>query len=378
MSINANFSQLLSWTRRHMPRTRRTLAALPDLSGIRLAASMHLDIKIVPLIEGLQERGAEIFLVTCNPATVRDEVAAHLKANGAQVRAWRGMPPDEYEQAIRTALDWGPTHLCELGADLSAALSMEPSEGLAPSRGSARVRAGLEGTGSGISRIKKIDPPYSVFNWDDLPVKEGLHNRHMVGLSTWQTFFNRTLLSLHEKQVVVIGYGLVGQGVAQTARAYGGAVTVVERDPGRALQAAYDGWQVATLAQALPGANVVVTCTGGRNVLVAEHFRWLEDGVFLLNVGHEAGEIDLAALYAHAHRQVMPFIEEIDLPGRTVYLFAGGSMANLTAGEGDSLNAFDLTVAVLAAGIGFIVSEGESYPPGVHLLPRHVWEPVIS
>jgi adenosylhomocysteinase len=345
---------------------------------MRLAASMHLDIKIVLLIEGLMERGAEIFLVTCNPATVRDEVAAHLKANGAQVRAWRGMPLDEYEQAIRTALEWGPTHLCELGADLSAALSLKPSAELVPSQGSARVRAGLEGTGSGIARIKELDPPYSVFNWDDLPVKERLHNRHMVGLSTWQTFFNRTLLSLHEKEVVVIGYGLVGQGVAQTARAYGGAVTVVERDPGRALQAAYDGWQVATLAQALPGAGVVVTCTGARKVLAAEHFRWLEDGVFLLNVGHEAGEIELAALYAHPHRQVMPFIEEIDLPGRKVYLFAGGSMANLTAGEGDSLNAFDLTVAVLAAGIGFIVSEGENYPPGVHLLPRHVWEPVIS
>lgn len=375
MPINPTFNQSLDWTRRHVPRTRRVLATLPDLAGMRLAGSMHLDIKIVPLIEGLLDRGAQILLVTCNPATVRDQVVNHLRSRGAQVQAWQGMSFDDHSGTVQAALDWDPTHLCELGADLSVASNAKPPSG--SERAGVSIRAALEGTGSGITRIKDLQISYPVFNWDDLPVKEGLHNRYMVGLSTWQTFFNRTHLSLHEKQVLVIGYGLVGQGVAYTARAFGGAVIVVERDYSRTLQAAYDGWQVASLEDALRHADVVVTCTGATGVLTSEHLPLLKDGVFLLNVGHEGAEIEVAALYTYPHRKVMPFIEEIDLDDRSVYLIAGGAMANLTAGEGDSLNAFDLTMAILTAGIGFIASEGASYPPGVHLLPRQIWEPAL-
>lgn len=375
MPINLAFNQSLDWTRRHVARTRRVLATLPDLAGMRLAGSMHLDIKIVPLIEGLLDRGAQILLVTCNPATVRDQVVSHLRSRGAQVQAWQGMSFDDHTGTVQAALDWDPTHLCELGADLSAALNAKPPAGSERAGGS--IRAALEGTGSGITRIEDLQISYPVFNWDDLPVKEGLHNRYMVGLSTWQTFFNRTQLSLHEKQVMVIGYGLVGQGVAHTARAFGGAVIVVERDHSRGLQAAYDGWQVASLEDALGHADVVVTCTGATGVLTSEHLPLLKDGVFLLNVGHEGEEIEVAALYTYPHRIVMPFIEEIDLDDRSVYLIAGGAMANLTAGAGDSLNAFDLTMAILTAGIGFIASEGASYPPGVHLLPRQVWESAL-
>lgn len=375
MPMNLSFNRSLDWTRRHMPRTRRNLAALPELSGMRLACSMHLDIKIVPLIEGLLDRGAQIFLVTCNPATVRDQVVNHLRSRGARVQAWRDMSTGEQAQAIQEALDWGPTHLCELGADLSVALAAQPPAGSGPARGS--IRAALEGTGSGITRIKELQINYPVFNWDDLPVKEGLHNRYMVGLSTWQTFFNRTQLSLHEKQVVVIGYGLVGQGVAHTARAYGGAVLVVERDHSRALQAAYDSWQVTSLPDALKRADVIVTCTGATGVVTGEHLALLKEGAFLLNVGHEAAEIEVPALYTYPHREVMPFIEEINLEDRVVYLIAGGAMANLTAGDGDSLNAFDLTMAILTTGIGFIAVEGTSLSPGVHLLPRRIWEQAL-
>jgi adenosylhomocysteinase len=375
MVINRSFAQSLGWTRRHMQRTARALAVLPDLSGMRLAGSMHLDIKIAPLIEGLLDRRARIFLVTCNPATVRDQVVNHLRSRGAQVQAWRDMSVVDNDRAIQQALDWGPTHLCELGADLSMALNARHPANFEPAGDG--IRAGLEGTGSGITRIQELQIRYPVFNWDDLPVKEGLHNRYMVGLSTWQTFFNRTQLSLHEKQVVVIGYGLVGQGVAHTARAYGGAVTIVERDHSRALQAVYDGWQAASLPDALIRADVIVTCTGASGVLTGEHLPLLKDGVFLLNVGHEGAEIEVTALNEYPHRHILPFIEEFELPGGTVYLIAEGAMANLTAGQGDSLNAFDLTSAILTAGIGFIAAEGASFAPGVHLLPRRVWEQAL-
>lgn len=370
MSADPNFKRELDWARAQMPRVQRALAALPDLAGVRLAASMHLDLKIAPLVEGLLARGAQVFLTTCNPETVRDEVVSHLRAQGASAEAWRGIPSDAYAAAIEQALDWEPTHLCEMGADLTAAL--EPRGSI-----SSHVRASLEATGSGITRLADVALSYPVFNWDDLPVKEGLHNRHIVGLTTWHTFFEHTRLTLHGKRVLVIGYGSVGRGVADAARAYGGAVRVAERDAARALEAAYAGWEVRPLEEAIAEADVVVTATGARGVLGAEHLSRLRDGAFLLNVGHRADEIDVVALLAFPHTQALPFVEAVQVGAKTIYLFAGGSMANLTAGHGDSLNAFDVTLAIMTAGIGYIAGAGAQAGPGIHTLPRAVWEPYL-
>lgn len=364
-----NFEQELDWVRRQMPRLQRALAALPDMRGVRLACSMHLDIKMVPLVEGLLARNTAVYLTTCNPTTVRDAVVAHLVQQGAAADAYHNMPPDAYAAAIDHALAWEPTHLCEMGAAFTAVLHEQPR--------ATAVGASLEATGSGINRLGGLTPRYPIFNWDDLPVKEGLHNRHMVGLTTWHTFFQTTHLTLHEKQVLVIGCGLVGRGVADSARAYGGTVTVAERDPVRALEARYAGYAVAPLDEALPHADVVVTATGAERVLSAAQLPLLKDGAFLLNVGHVATEIDTAVLLAHPHHPVLPFVEAIQLDNRTVYLLAGGSMFNLTAGWGDSLNAFDVTLAVLAAGIGHIVGEGASAAPGVHVLPEAVWTTAV-
>lgn len=364
------FTQALAWTRTHMPRAQRALAALPDLADVRLACSMHLDIKMVPLLEGVQQKGAQLFVTTCNPQTVRDEVVAHLQTSGITVDAWHGMPADAYQAAITRALAWQPTHLCEMGADLTVALHQQPAS-------ADSVRAGLEATGSGIARLAGLHLRYPIFNWDDLPVKEGLHNRRMVGLTTWHMFLTRTWLTLHGKRVLVVGYGSVGRGLADAARAYGATVCVAERDPARALEAQYAGWEVRPLEEAISQADVIVTATGARRVIDARHLPQLKDGAFLLNVGHRADEIDVAALYAYPHRAVLPFVEAIELGARTVYLIAGGAMANLTAGQGDSLNAFDVTLAVLTAGIGHIVGAGARAPTGVHILPQAIWEPVV-
>jgi adenosylhomocysteinase len=367
------FEQQLAWTKTHMPRSARALGDLPDMTGVRMACSLHLDLKMLPLVDGLLAKGAELFVTTCNPATVRDQVTAIMKENGAQVEAWHDMPADAYRSATIQALKWRPTHLCEMGAELSYELLR--NEALASLRPG--VRASLEATGSGINRLVKLDLPYPVFNWDDLPIKEGLHNRHMVGLTTWQTFFERTHLTLHEKQVLVIGYGSVGQGIARVARAYGGTVTVIEKDPVRAIEAGYEGWPVRSLDDALGDADVIVTATGARGVIAARHIPFLKDGVFLLNCGHLDEEIDVAALYSHPAEQVLPHIEAITVDEKRIYLLAGGAMFNLTAGQGDSLNAFDVTMATLVSGIGHIVGRGAEQEPGVHLLPREVWEMVI-
>lgn len=364
-----DFDRELAWAMRHMPRTRAAVAALPDLQGVRLACNMHLDLKMVPLVAGLLEKGAEIYLTTCNPTTVQDDVVAWLTQRGAQAHAWRGMSDADWSDSFDRALAWEPTHLCEMGADLTTRLHQ--------SSGGPQIKAGLEATGSGISRLNGVSPRYPIFNWDDLPVKEGLHNRHMVGLTAWHTFFQTTHLTLHEKQVLVIGYGLVGQGVAAAARAYGGQVTVAEVDPARALQARYDGWTVMDLDQAAPQAEVIATATGAKNVLSAHQLAQLRDGAFILNVGHVAEEIDVAFLQRLPHQEPMPFVDAYRLGDKTLYLLANGSMFNLTAGYGDSLNAFDVTLAVMAAGIGHIVGDGAAQPAGLYLLPQSAWQPAL-
>ena len=368
------FEQNLAWARRHMVLTRAQNELLPNLMGVRLAVSFHLDIKTILVCEALLQQGCALFLTTCNPLTVRNGVVSYLVNRGAEAHAWHGMSAADQAEAIQRVNAWQPTHLCEMGAEITAAFLEQ--------RLSSPVKASLEATGSGISRIDKLCAEgatlaYPIFNWDDLPIKEGLHNRYMVGLSTWQTFTERTHLSLHCKQVLVIGYGLVGQGVAETARAYGGTVSIAERDSARLLEACYAGYQVGSLDELLPRADVIVTATGVRHVLAAQHFPRLKDGCFLLNVGHVADEIEVEAL--NQRQQAIPFVEEVTVNGRTVYLFAGGSMANLVAGEGDTLNGFDLTLATMSAGLRYIFTpEAQNCPPKLYPLPRQAWEAVAA
>lgn len=170
------------------------------------------------------------------------------------------------------------------------------------------------------------------------------------------------------KKVLVIGYGLVGQGVAAAAKAYGGQVMVAELEPARRLQAAYDGWHVVDIHEAIATADVVATATGAKKVVSAAVLDKAQDGTFVLNVGHVAEEIDCEYLKQFPHEEVMPFINAYQLNGKTIYLMANGSMLNLTAGFGDSLNAFDVTLAVMASGIQHIVTTGQEAEKAVHLL----------
>jgi adenosylhomocysteinase len=364
-----SFERALPWVREQMPVTAAAVKALPSLDGVRLACSMHLEVKMVPALAGFLEKGAQLFLTTCNPHTVDDATVAWAEEQGAKARAWRGMPLDAQREAVEQAcLEFRPTHLCEMGAELSAFM-------LSPAGAPARegVKAGLEATGSGTARLEGVPVPYPVFNWDDLPIKEGLHNRRMVGLVAAHAFFERTRLTFHNKRVLVVGYGLVGRSACDAARAYGGRVLVAERDPARALEARFGGEEVLQLEEALPLADVVITATGARHVIGAGHLRLLKAGAFLLNVGHLDQEIDLAALHALPREEVLPHLERYRLEEKPFYLFAGGSMANLTAGQGDSLNAFDITLAAMVAGVGFMVSEGGRFLPGMQLLPREAW-----
>ncbi len=364
------FVEELEYLRQHTPLTRAVAEGFRarDLRGVRVAFAVHLDIKTVPVLQAVAQTGAEVFVVTCNPATVRDEVCTYLQKLGVQVRAWAGMSEAAWQDSLTWGLNQRPHFLCEMGGELAFRAAQDPKD----------VRAGMEATGTGVQRLREVKLPFPVLEWNSLPLKEGLHNRYLVGLVTWTTFLHVARVTLYGKRVVVVGYGPVGQGVAEYARLLGAIPVVAELSPDRQVLARYAGCEVAPLHDALPMANVVVTATGRERVLQEEHFLQLQDGTFLLNVGHSNRELDTEALRKYPTRLLRPHVEEVSLPQGRVYLLAAGAMFNLAAGPGDPYDAFDFTSAIWLAGLAHLLDAGPNYPPGLHPMPRQVELEVAS
>jgi adenosylhomocysteinase len=353
----------LEWLREFTPATRLAAGALPSLQGERLLVVCHLDAKMIPYFEALKEKGAEVWACAANPATTRDRVAEHLESLGVSVPARFADPPERHAAHLRAAISAGPTLLSEMGADATAATGGR-LEG---------VRGGLEATGTGIKRLSGLDLAYPVFNWDEAPIKQGLHNRHLVGLMAMNTFLNVTGLSLYGKTALVVGYGPVGRGAADAARAFGAVVEVCDVDPTARLAASHLGFAAtANLEEALPRADVLFTATGRDGAVPFEALARCKSGAFLANLGHTSGELPVAGLRKAVAGTPRPYVERCEVEGRTLYLLAGGAMLNLAAGPGDPYDTFDLVTALVLEATGFLVTEGVDYPPGVHPLPQEV------
>ena len=361
-SPEVDLARELAWLRDFTPATRASAGAMPSLRDERLLVVCHLDVKMVPYFEALLSAGAEVWACAANPATTRDEVAEHLGTTGVEIPARKDDPADRHAAHLRAAVEAGPTLLSEMGADATAATS-----------GKLRtVRGGLEATGTGISRLGFLDLAYPVFNWDSVPIKQGLHNRHLVGLMAANTFLNVTGLSLYGKTVLVVGYGPVGRGVADAARHFGAAVEVCDPDPAASLAATHLGFPTTTLEAGLPRADVLFTATGRDGVIPTEALSSCKSGAFFANLGHTAGELPVEELCRRVVERPRPHVERCEVADKSLYLLAGGAMFNLAAGPGDPYDTFDLVTALMIEATSFLATEGVGYPPGVHPLPKEV------
>jgi adenosylhomocysteinase len=352
----------LAWLREFTPATRRAAEALPSLEGERVLAVCHLDLKMIPYFEALVASGAEVRACAANQATTRDAVAEHLSSLGVSVPARAFDPPERHAAHLRAAISAAPTLLSEMGADAT----------LATGGRLGGVRGGLEATGTGIKRLAGLDLAYPVFNWDEVPIKQGLHNRHLVGLMAANTFLDVTGLSLYGKTVLVVGYGPVGRGAADAARGFGAVVEVCDVDPAARLAAAHLGFRTTGLEEGLSRADVVFTATGRDGAVPLHALARCKSGAFLANLGHTNGELPVAGLRSRVVAAPRPHVERCEVEGRTLYLLAGGAMFNLAAGPGDPYDTFDLVTALMLEATGFLATEGASYPPGVHPLPKEV------
>ncbi|MFC7244619.1 NAD(P)-dependent oxidoreductase [Catellatospora aurea] len=351
----------IAWARRNMTLTARVAAQLPPMHGVRLACTAHLDLKMLLAIEAFARAGAQVAVVPANPHTTQWDVVGWLHAEGVETAFTRFA--DE-AQAAAACVEWAPTHALEMGAVVMTAAARAGYPGL---------RAGVEVTRTGIDRLFRVEVRHPVFDLDAVPLKTLLHNRFAVGTSTWATLTARTNLTLHAKSVLVVGYGEVGAGLARAARAYGAQLLVAEPDPSRRAVASYEGYRVGTAEELIAAADVVVTATGRPDSIPAQLLGQAKDGCILLNAGHTDNEIDVTAL--GPGRPVIPHLTAHRYGDRELFLFAGGRIANLVAGDGDSLNVFDTTAALMIASLGWTTDEGSTYPPGLHPLPTTAWRP---
>jgi adenosylhomocysteinase len=352
----------LAWLRHVAPVTEHYCREISqrDYRGKKLACWMHIRFNNLPMMLALAESGAEITLGACNVDSTEDAAAAYLAEQGITVYAWRGMSQADYDQHKELVRAFDADYLCDMGGELSVAyLDREPP-----------VQGALEATTSGLNTLAGREIPFPVFDWNSIPLKDGLENRFHVGNEVWPTFSEVTSQSLYGRPVLVVGYGPVGKGIAERARDLGAIVYAADLDAVRLLQAQHYGCAAVDLAEGLARCQIVVTATGVEGVIGEEQLRQARPGTIFFNAGHSNREIDIDWLYTQPHERMKAHVERFDLPGTYVYLLAKGSLLNLAAGAGGSHDLFDLYTAVMLRGIGWLFDGGaEGMSPGVQPYP---------
>ena len=362
----------IAWARDNMPvlaGVRRRFERERPLAGRRVGVCLHARAKTAVLVETLRAGGAEVVL-TGSPGTADDAVAAALALDpGIRVYASSTDTLAEHAAHVERVLDAEPELLVDNGADLVAA---------SLARAGSRVVAATEETTTGALRLReeltgRVSFPVVVVN--DSPLKLLLENQHGVGPSVVEGFMRATNWTVAATTFAVVGYGFCGRGIARSLRALGAAVIVVERDPVRALEAAFDGMRVTDLRRALGRADVVVTATGRAGVVGRDELAALRDGAILANAGHFAIEIDVSALetLAVSRRELTADVVEYTLSeGRRVRLLDGGEMLNLTAASGNPIQVMDAGYALQALSLRALALAPGDFVPGPQLVPSAI------
>jgi adenosylhomocysteinase len=361
----------LEWAREHMP----ILAALRDdldFSNERIGMAMHVEAKTAVLAETLADAGAAIAITGCNPLSTHDDVSAALDAHERITSyAERDVDDETYYHAIDAVIDHEPSLTIDDGGDLVFRIHEEYPELLDS------IVGGCEETTTGVTRLRAMAEDgaldYPMFAVNDTPMKRLFDNVHGTGESALANIAMATNLSFAGKTVVVSGYGDVGRGVAKKAAGQNAHVVVTEVDPRRALEAHMEGYDVLPMAEAAARGDVFVTTTGNRDVITAEHFERMNDGVLLANAGHFDVEIDLDGLsdLAVSTREVRPGIREYELPdGTRLNVLAAGRLVNLAGplSLGHPAEVMDQSFAIQAVCVRELIENG-AYDAGVHDVP---------
>jgi adenosylhomocysteinase len=368
----------VEWAGRRMQvlaTVRERFAKEKPLQGLVVAACLHVTAETANLMLALRDGGAEPLLCASNPLSTQDDVAAALVAEGIPVFAIRGEDADTYYKHIHATLDHAPAITMDDGADLATLLHTD--------RRDIEVIGSTEETTTGVIRLKAMAADGTlrvpVVAVNDSATKHLFDNHYGTGQSAIDGIIRATNVLLAGQNLVVVGYGDCGRGVANRADGHGANVIVVEVDPVRALAARMDGFQVMTGIDAARVGDVFVTVTGNKHVLRMEHFDVMKDGVILSNAGHFDIELDLSALRAAsvARREIRDNLEEFELQdGRRLLVIAEGRLVNLGAAEGHPADVMDMSFSNQALAAEYLALNAKDLEPKIYTLPTEIDEEV--
>lgn len=340
----------IEWADAHMPvlrKIREEFAKTRPLTGVKIAACLHVTTETANLMRTLKEGGAEIALTASNPLSTQDETAASLvKDFGISVFAVRGEDNETYYKHINSALDIAPSMTMDDGADLVTTLHTKRRE-LLPG-----IIGGTEETTTGVIRLKSMAAKgvleYPIVAVNNAMTKHFFDNRYGTGQSSIDGILRATNILLAGLNFVIAGYGWCGRGLAVRAKGLGARVIVTEINPVKAIEAAMDGYDVMPMAKAAELGDVFVTVTGNKSVITKEHFLVMKDGAVVANSGHFNVELDLEGLatVTTSRREARPMVEEYTLKnGKKICVLAEGRLVNLSAAEGHPAAVMDMSFA---------------------------------
>lgn len=359
---------------------RKEFGTSKPLKGARIAGCLHMTIQTAVLIETLLELGAEVRWSSCNIYSTQDHAAAAIAARGIPVFAWKGETLAEYDWCIEQTLMFGDkpmNMILDDGGDLTIMVHEKYQHMIKEIRGIS------EETTTGVHRLyqmhEKGQLKVPAINVNDSVTKSKFDNLYGCRESLADGLKRATDVMVAGKVVVVAGYGDVGKGCAHSMRGFGARVLITEVDPICALQAAMEGYQVTTMEEAAPQADIFVTATGCADVITEKHFMVMKDNAIVCNIGHFDSEVDVSWLEKNrkAEMNIKPQVDKFTLStGRAIILLARGRLMNLGCANGHpSFVMSNSFTNQTMAQIELWANPGK-YKVGVYTLPKQLDEKV--
>jgi adenosylhomocysteinase len=349
------------------------------LKGARIAGCLHMTIQTAVLIETLTALGAEVRWSSCNIFSTQDQAAAAMAAAGIPVFAWKGETEEEawwcIEQTIFGPDGWHPNMILDDGGDLTQIMHDKYPELLNDVKGLS------EETTTGVHRLYEMMADGSLkvpaFNVNDSVTKSKFDNLYGCRESLVDGIKRATDVMIAGKIAVVLGYGDVGKGCAQSLKGLGASVWVTEIDPICALQAAMEGYRVVNMDDACSQGDIFVTTTGNINVINHEHMKAMKNEAIVCNIGHFDSEIDIASLRQYKWENIKPQVDHVIFPdGKRITVLAEGRLVNLGCATGHP--SFVMSASFTNQVIAQIElwQNPDKYENRVYVLPKHLDEKV--
>ena len=351
------------------------------LKGANIVGCLHMTIQTAVLIETLVHLGASVRWSSCNIFSTQDHAAAAIARKGIPVFAWKGETEEEYwwciKQTIEGNKDWKPNMILDDGGDLTALMHKDYKELLKDIKGVS------EETTTGVKELKKMEKDGSLlipaFNVNDSVTKSKFDNLYGCRESLVDSIRRATDVMMSGKVAIVAGFGDVGKGSAASLRQAGARVMVTETDPICALQASMEGYEVVLMDEMIGNADIVVTATGNKDIVTADHMRSMKDRSILCNIGHFDNEIQVDALKNYKWNEIKPQVHEIEFPDKKrIILLAEGRLVNLGCATGHPSFVMSASFTNQVMAQIELWNNPEKYEKKVYVLPKHLDEKVAE